>query len=150
MAKTLRIEQSYEVLPTYYLLFPVVYFCSAFHSAFLRSGFHSHPMVHVLLYEALAVCHYSIMHIVYWFIAVYTECDFQWESIACFGRKIYHLWSSTRANIARGCGLEANIALSFTSCYISLCDRLVSRFIIVVLVMYLWLLDCIFVARGVA
>jgi len=30
------------------------------------------------------------------------------------------------------------------------CDRLVSRFIIVLLVMYLWLLDCIFVAWGVA
>jgi len=53
MAKTLHIDRSYEVLPTYYLLFPVVYFHSPFHSVFLHSGFHSHPTTPVLVLAAL-------------------------------------------------------------------------------------------------
>jgi len=33
MAKALRVDRLYEVLPTCYLLFPVVYFRSTFRSA---------------------------------------------------------------------------------------------------------------------
>jgi len=125
MAKTLCIDRSYEVLPTYYLLFPVVYFRSAFHSTFLRSGFHSHPMVHVLVYEALEVCHYSIMRIVYWVYCNVYRMRFPVGKYSIFREENISLRSSTRANIARGCGLEANTALGFTSCYISLSTSVV-------------------------
>ena len=54
MAKIVGIDLSYDSTMyclLIYLLFPVVYFRSTFHSAFLRSSFHSHP-VHTVL-----VCH---------------------------------------------------------------------------------------------
>ena len=78
-----------------------------------------------LLYEAMQdesteLCFISVAHIVCYIIPWKIWYRKYCSVYIAINRLKYRLHSCTTGNIACGCGLEANIALGFASCYISL------------------------------